>query len=98
MVRYCNVVLFYRDVIKIPFGSIRFLPLQVFAGQSKGAGRGKQRLPLAVPAARVLQQIGGAGKIQILDTQRKARGDQGHGITKVRLHGRDDIYIYSCKA
>lgn len=56
----------------------------MFAGESKGTGRGKQRLSIAVPAARFLQQIGSQGQIQILDTQRKARGNQGHGITKVR--------------
>lgn len=56
----------------------------MFAGEPEGPGRGKQRLPIAVPAARVLQQIGSEGEIQILDTQRKARGNQGHGITKVR--------------
>uniref|UniRef100_A0A8D8NXZ1 (northern house mosquito) hypothetical protein n=1 Tax=Culex pipiens TaxID=7175 RepID=A0A8D8NXZ1_CULPI len=52
----------------------------VFARESKGPGRGKQRLPLALPAARVLQQIRGAGKVQILDPERETGGNESDGI------------------
>lgn len=37
--------------------------LQVSAGESQGAGRGEQGLPVAVPAAGVVQQERGAGEI-----------------------------------
>lgn len=55
--------------------------LQVSARQSEGSRRRKQGLSLPLPASGVVQQIGSASQIQILNSQCQARGDQSDGVT-----------------
>ena len=54
----------------------------VFTSQPQGSWRGVQGLPLPLPPSRLLQQIRGQGKVQVLHIERKAGGDQGHGESK----------------
>ena len=54
----------------------------VFTSQPQGSWRGVQGLPLPLPPSRLLQQIRGQGKVQVLHSERKAGRDQGHGESK----------------
>lgn len=74
MVRIINVIIITASLNNL-------LLHQVPARKSEGPRRGKQGLSLSLPASCVVQQIGSASQIQILNSECQARGDQSDGVT-----------------
>lgn len=66
----------------------------VLAGQPQRTGRGEQGLPVPLPAARLLQQVGSARQVQVLHPQRQAGRDQSHGVaTGLQIRSRKGLGI-----